>query len=138
MVSSRVFDAPREAVFGAFLDPATLARWWGPDGFSSTIQVFDPRPGGTWKLVMHAPNGTDYHNESVFVEVTPPELVVFDHLEPVHRFRMTMQFDKHEGGTLVTWRMRFDVPAECERVRAFVTPANEQNFDRLAGILKGG
>lgn len=135
IVSTRVFDAPRERVFRAFGDPEQLKRWWGPAGFTNTLEAFDPRPGGAWRLVMHGPDGTDYHNESVFTEVVEPARVVFDHLEPVHRFRMTMTFDDEAGKTRLTWRMRFEFAEEAERVRGFVAAANEQNFDRLADHL---
>lgn len=53
IVSARLFAAPREAVFRAFADPGLLARWWGPEGFTSTFHEFDPRPGGTrltWRV----------------------------------------------------------------------------------------
>ena len=66
IVSTRTFAAPRERVFEAFSDPTQLARWWGPKGFTNTIHEFDLRPGGMWRLVMHAPNGADYANESRF------------------------------------------------------------------------
>ena len=131
VVSTRVFDAPRDQVFAAFRDPAHLAQWWGPSGFTNTIHAFDLRPGGAWRLTMRGPDGTDYPNESVFTEVAEPERVAFEHLEPVHRFRMTMAFADEGGKTRVTWRMRFDTAEECARVRALVVPANEQNFDRL-------
>ena len=49
-VHSRLIDAPRERVFKAFSDPVHLARWWGPNGFTSTVHEFDLRPGGTWRL----------------------------------------------------------------------------------------
>jgi uncharacterized protein YndB with AHSA1/START domain len=134
VVTSRLFDAPPERVFEAFRDPDRLARWWGPDGFTNTIHEFDPRPGGAWRLTMHGPDGTDYLNESVFVEVAP-ERIVFDHLEPVHKFRMTITLGEHGGKTNATWRMHFDSAEECARVRAFVADANEQNFNRLAEEL---
>ena len=57
------------------------------NGFTNTIEEFDLRPGGTWRLVMHGPDWTDYHNVSGFVEVVPAERIVYDHLEPIHRFR---------------------------------------------------
>jgi uncharacterized protein YndB with AHSA1/START domain len=135
IVSTRVFDAPRDRVFEAFSDPDRLARWWGPTGFTNTIHEFDLRPGGAWRVAMHGPDGTDYHNESVFVEVVRPERVVFQHQEPVHRFRMTITFDEHGGRTTLTWRMRFDSAEEYARVKSFVAEANEQNFDRLAEEL---
>lgn len=46
ILTVREFDAPRERVFEAFTDPARLARWWGPKGFTNTFQEFDLRPGG--------------------------------------------------------------------------------------------
>jgi len=134
-VSTRVLDAPRERVFRAFSDPRVLARWWGPDGFTSTFQEFDFRPGGAWRFVMHGPDGTDYRNESGFIEVVSPERIVLEHLRPMHRFLMTMTFAEEAGKTRLTWRMEFESVAELERVRAFIPGANEQNFDRLQAQL---
>jgi uncharacterized protein YndB with AHSA1/START domain len=131
IVSARLMDAPRERVFRACSDPRHLARWWGPAGFTNTFQECDPRPGGAWRFVMHGPDGTDYRNESRFVEVAPPLRLVIEHIRPMHRFLLTMTFADEGGKTRLTWRMRFDSAAEVERVRPFVPAANEQNLDRL-------
>jgi uncharacterized protein YndB with AHSA1/START domain len=136
IVSTRLFDAPRELVFAAFSDPERLKHWWGPNGFTNTISAFDLRPDGVWKLVMRGPDGTDYHNESIFVEVVKPERIVFDHQKPIHWFRMTMAFTDEGGKTRLTWRMRFESKEELDKVRNFIPTANEQNFDRLAEHLK--
>ncbi len=130
-VCSRVFDFPQEQVFRAFSDPEQLAKWWGPDGFTNTILKFDFRVDGDWHLTMHGPDGTDYRNESVFVEISEPKRIVFDHLRTMHRFLMTMTYFEFEGKTRLTWRQRFESPEEWEKVKAFVPAANEQNFDRL-------
>jgi len=62
--------------------------------------------------------------------------IVLTHLEPGHRFRMTMTFDALDpAGTRLTWRMAFDSAAEVERVGAMVAACNEQNFDRLQAEL---
>jgi len=47
-VISRVFDAPRDLVFGMWTDPNRnhLAQWWGPNGFTTTTSAFAARPGG--------------------------------------------------------------------------------------------
>ncbi len=107
----------RSRVFQAFGNPNELKHWWGPTGFTNTIQEFDLRPGGVWRLVMHGFDGTDYHNESVFTEVVTPERVVFEHREPVHRFRMTMTFLEQGGKTRLTWCMRFESKEEFEKAR---------------------
>lgn len=131
IISGRDLAAPPEDVFRAFSDPTRLARWWGPAGFTNVIHEFDLRPGGRWRLTMTGPDGTAYHNESRFIAIEPPERIVFVHEDPVHRFQMTMTCAGHAGGTRLTWRMQFDAVAEADRVRPFVTAANEQNFDRL-------
>ena len=135
IVSTRVFDAPRERVFKAFSDANHLTQWWGPKGFTNTIHEFDLKPGGHWRLVMHGPDGANYENESVFVEVVKLERIVFKHLEPVHSFQMTMIFNEQEGKTKLTWRMLFDSLDECSKVRDIIIQANQQNFDRLGAHL---
>ncbi len=132
IISRRAFAVSRERLFAAFRDPASLATWWGPAGFTNTIHTFDFRPGGEWRLTLHAPDGTSYLNESRFTAIEAPSRIVFVHEEPVHRFEMTISFEPHPpAGTLVTWRMRFDDAAEAARLRTFIAAANEQNFDRL-------
>ena len=131
-VHSRVVDAPRSRVFRAFAEPKHLAHWWGPNGFTSTFETFEFRPGGAWRFVMHGPDGTDYPNESVFLEVVAPERVVFEHLSEGHHFVMTITFSEHGSQTLVGWRQVFDTAAHRERIAKVVVEANEQNLDRLA------
>ena len=73
IVAARVFDAPRELVFDAWTDPEHVAQWWGPNGFTNTIHEMDVRPGGVWRFVMHGPDGVDYNNKIVYIEVVKPE-----------------------------------------------------------------
>lgn len=136
IVNSRVFDAPRAAVFDAFADPALLAQWWGPEGFSNTFQHFDFRVGGAWRFVMHGPDETEFHNVSEFLDIVPAEKIALVHLEPIHRFELTMTYTDASGGrTQLTWRMVFPRTPENERLERFLHGANEQNFDRLAAVL---
>lgn len=46
IVSTRIINAPREVVFNAFSDPEQLKHWWGPEGFTNTIEQFEFCPGG--------------------------------------------------------------------------------------------
>lgn len=135
IVTSRVIDAPREAVFRAWTDPGKLARWWGPEGFTNTFQEFDLKPGGNWRFVMKAPDGAEYPNESVFLEVAEPERFVFRHLEPVHEFVSTSVFEDLDGRTRLTWTMVFQTADEVARVGPYIVQANEQNLDRLESVL---
>jgi uncharacterized protein YndB with AHSA1/START domain len=134
LVSSRSFPFLREAVFEAFRNPARLAQWWGPAGFTNTIHEFDLRPGGRFRLTLHGPDGSDYENDKEFLEVLAPERVVFRHLQPMHSFTMTMTWAEDAGGTRLTWLMSFD--SIRDEVHGFIAKANEENFDRLESHLK--
>jgi uncharacterized protein YndB with AHSA1/START domain len=136
LVTSRVINAPRELVFKAFAEPTHLAEWWGPNGFTNTIHEFNLRPGGAWRFVMHGPDGVNYPNESIFVEVAAPECVVFKHVSRP-QFEMTITFTKEGNNTVVGWRQVFNTAAECQGIAKFAVEANEQNLDRLASqVLK--
>jgi uncharacterized protein YndB with AHSA1/START domain len=135
IVNSRWFAAAPAVCFRAFGDPTQLARWWGPAGFTNTIPEFDFHPGGRWRLVMRGPDGTDYPNESEFLEIVPDQFIAFLHLGPMHRYWLRMRYAPENHGTRLTWRMRFATVAEFTRVKDFVQAANEQNFDRLAACL---
>jgi uncharacterized protein YndB with AHSA1/START domain len=78
MTTVRTVAAPRELVFKAWTDPALLAQWWGPCGFSTTMKKWVPRTGGEILLEMNAPNGVVYPMGGKFVEVKSPERVVFE------------------------------------------------------------
>jgi uncharacterized protein YndB with AHSA1/START domain len=134
IVTARLIDAPRERVFEAFADPDRLTRWWGPKGFTSTFREFDLRPGGYWRFVLHGPNGADYQNESVFVEIVKPERIVLDHVSPP-QFQLTLTLDDQAGETAIGWRMRIETAEQCAKVKIFAVDANEQNLDRLEAEL---
>lgn len=131
-VHSRLIDAPQERVFRAFADPVHLARWWGPNGFSSTFELFELRQDGRWRFTMHGPDGTNYPNESVFREIAAPQRVVLEHLSEGHHFFLTITFAARGNQTLVGWRQVFDTAAHRNSIAAFVVEANEQNLNRLA------
>ncbi|UUZ82506.1 SRPBCC family protein [Paenibacillus sp. P26] len=135
VISIREFDVPRELVFRAWTTPDLLARWWGPHGFTNTFHECDLRPGGTWDFTMHGPDGKDYPNRSVFVEIVPNERIVLDHLS-APQFRVTVAFDDLGGRTKVTFRQTFQVKEQFEQVRERCMEGNEQNFDRLGELLQ--
>jgi len=131
IISTRVIDSPPDVVFKAFSDPENLKLWWGPKGFTNTIEQFEFKPGGTWKYIMHGSDGTDYHNCSEFKEIIEGEKVVFIHHKPMHRFDMTLGFEAIGNKTKFSFTMKFEEKSEVEKIEQFVVPANEENFDRL-------
>lgn len=120
IVQSRLFDAPRELVFAAFTNPEHISNWWGPRGFTTTTHEIDFRPGGTWRFVMHGPDGTDYLNKIVYREIVKPERLVYAHAgegdtADIH-FSVTVTFEEQGDKTLLTMRSLFDTAAARNRV----------------------
>lgn len=76
---ARVLDAPRGLVWRAWTDPAYMAQWFGPRGFTATCEL-DVRVGGNLRIIMHGPDGNDYPMNGVFTEVVPPERLVFSNI----------------------------------------------------------
>lgn len=126
-----LIPADPQAVYAALEAPARLARWWGPDGFRNTFEVCEFRTGGAWRFTMHGPDGTDYPNQSQFVEVVPGRRVVIQHIN-APRFVLTLELAPEGAGTRVQWTQVFEDPALAQAMRSFVEPANAQNLQRLA------
>lgn len=74
---TRIFDAPRELVFRAWTEPAHLARWWGPRGYTLPSCQLDLRPGGAYSFEMHAPDGAIRIWHGVVREIVKPERIVW-------------------------------------------------------------
>jgi uncharacterized protein YndB with AHSA1/START domain len=127
--------APDE-VYAAFADPVRLAKWWGPKDFRNTFEIFEFKVGGNWKFIMHGPDGTDYRNESVFLNLEPGKKIVIQHMSPPH-FTLTVSLLPDETGTKILWIGVFEDPKVLAAVRHFAEPGNEQNLDRLHMHLCG-
>ena len=52
---TREFDAPRELVFRAHVDPDLLVQWLGPRELTMTVDRYEARDGGTYRYVHHTP-----------------------------------------------------------------------------------
>ena len=137
----RVFEAPRELVFDVWTRPEHVAAWWGPQGFTNTVESMDVRPGGEWRFVMHGPDGVDYPNRIVFREVARPERLVYEHRganEDEAPFLGTVSFAV-EGPTQtrLTMRTLFASAAIREMVRReyHAEEGGAQTLDRLGAYL---
>jgi uncharacterized protein YndB with AHSA1/START domain len=74
------YDAPRELLFECMTSAEHLSHFWGPTGMSTPLDsiVVEPRAGGRFETVMvNDETGDRYPTAAVFVEVTPPERIVW-------------------------------------------------------------
>jgi hypothetical protein len=128
--TSREIAATPDEIFAAFSDAVRLARWWGPNGFTNTFNIFEFKPGGRWSNTMHSPNGGSPLNESIFEVIQPPHKIVIRHLS-LPLYRLTVEILPSKNGSTVSWSQEFDDAEVARRIEKVVGPANEQNLDWL-------
>ncbi len=143
IIMSRVYDAPRPLVWEAMTQPRHVRQWWGGPGFSNPVCEMDLRPGGLWTHVMRFPDGKELHLNFVFLEVDPPQRLVWQHVghgrrqggPPTCLTTITLE----DLGARTCWRMvaRFNSLAEREAAVAmgFSRPIGASN-ERLTEYLK--
>lgn len=148
--ASRIVEAPPSAVYRAMVDPAALAAWLPPKGMHASIEVFDPREGGIYRVTLRyderAPNvhGKTSDDSDVvkgrFVELVPDERIVqavtFESDDPAFAGEMTMRWllDPVPEGTRVS--------IVCEDVPSGISAEDHQTglgstLDNLAAYLAG-
>jgi uncharacterized protein YndB with AHSA1/START domain len=120
LIISRLLNAPRELVWEVWTNPEHVKHWWGPDGFTNTISEMNVKKDGVWKLTMHGPDGRDYPNKIIFLEVLKPERIVYKHSDEDGTegvsFLTTITFEAHGNKTLLTMHGVFDTVEEYQRV----------------------
>jgi uncharacterized protein YndB with AHSA1/START domain len=71
LLLTRIIDAPREQVFKAWTEPKLLMQWFAPKPSTTPMAETDVRAGGTSLIVMSSPEGKEYPNHGVYLEVVP-------------------------------------------------------------------
>ena len=110
---SRIFDAPRDLVWRAWTDPDEAAIWWHPRGIETpreSVQI-DAHVGGRYSYTMIAPDGAEYPTTGVYLEITPPERLVFTWGSPGDDDAPVISIDLAEHGdsreqTLMTFHVQ--------------------------------
>ena len=76
LVLERVLDAPVEKVWRCWSDPKLLQQWFAPKPWTITAVDMDLRPGGRSNTVMRSPEGQEFPNAGVILEVVPERRIV--------------------------------------------------------------
>lgn len=140
---SRVFDAPPELVYRAFVDPDQLSEWFGPVGFSvppETVQI-DARPGGFQRFVMVSDEDESARSpvDATFTEVVENELLVaHQDVEGIPgvsgrvRFHLRLEFHEEAGGKT---RLELRQGPYTEQLGNDATAGWESSFTKLDSLL---
>lgn len=121
LVLTRIIDAPREKLFKAWTEPELVKQWFAPLPWTTSAAELDVRPGGTAMVVMRDPDGNEYPNPGVYLEVVENERLVFTDAftkawEPSEKPFMTaiVTFEDMGGKTRYTARARHWTVADRE------------------------
>jgi uncharacterized protein YndB with AHSA1/START domain len=142
MVFTQTFDAPRARVFSIMHDPAHIPNWWGPRYLRTVVETMDFRPGGKWRFLQYAPDGTVHAFNGEYVEIVVPERVVstFEY-EPWsgHVSHVTHSLEERGGKTTLTSHHLFPNRADRDAMmNANAKQGYDESMERLTEILAAG
>ncbi len=143
IVMTRTFDAPRDLVFEALTKPEHIRQWWGWSHWTMFRCEVDLRPGGAYYYNARSPEGQEVPMTGVFLEVEPPERIVFTEIYDVAPFnqgepaRVTAILHDLGGQTRLT--LTSTLPSKEVRDAVLATGMADgagHSYDRLAELLK--
>ncbi|HYM94840.1 MAG TPA: SRPBCC domain-containing protein [Chitinophagaceae bacterium] len=136
LIINRVLNAPVELVWEVWTNTDHIKNWWGPNGFSNTINKMELARGGEWNLVMHGPDGKDYKNKSVFKKIVKYKKIVYEHISGP-KFTATIEFEKKGAQTHLKWHMLFATKEEfIQTVKTFKADEGlKQNVSKLEAYI---
>jgi uncharacterized protein YndB with AHSA1/START domain len=77
LVLTRLMNAPREKVYQCWTQEEHLVKWFAPKPWTTPFAKLDVRPGGTQQFTLRSPEGVDYPNSGVYLEVIPNRKLVW-------------------------------------------------------------
>lgn len=121
LVLTRLIAAPPAKVYAAWTTPELLVQWFVPRPWSVARAELDVRPGGRSLIVMRNPEGLEFPNPGVYLEVVPNRRLVFtdaytEAWQPSEKpfFTGIISFDEEAGGTRYTATARHWNAVDCE------------------------
>ncbi len=122
LVLTRLIDAPREKVFRCWTEPELMKKWFAPRPWTTSHVEVDLRPGGANLVVMRSPEGQEFPNPGIYLEVVKNEKLVFTDAytkawEPSEKPFMTavLTFEDEGGKTRYTARAKHWTVADREQ-----------------------
>jgi uncharacterized protein YndB with AHSA1/START domain len=140
IVITRTFDAPRDVVFEALTDPTVVAKWWGGPG-EVTVDQYEARHGGRWRLVSRDDDGNDWAFRGIYHDVTPSERVIYTfEFEgmPGHVALETVTLEEVDGKTkYVSTSVYQSIEDRDGMVQSGMETGAQAALDALAAIVEG-
>ena len=74
---TRLIDAPAEALWRCWTEPELIKQWFTPRPWTTPVVEVDVRPGGASYMLFQGPNGEEFPNRGVYLEVERNRRLVF-------------------------------------------------------------
>lgn len=120
---TREFDAPRELVFKAHIDPNLYVQWLGPRGYEMKLESFEPKSGGGYRYIHKDNEGNEYGFHGAFHVMTPERMV------------QTFEFEGYPGHVSLDCMTLEDLPGN--RTRITIQSVYQSVADR-DGMIQSG
>lgn len=121
LILTRMIDASPEKVFRAWTEPELLKQWFAPLPWTISNVESEVRAGGSSLVVMRSPEGAEFPNRGVYLEIVKNQRLVFtdayrEAWEPTEKPFMTviLTFEEVDGRTKYTARARHWTEADRE------------------------
>lgn len=136
MVLTRTFDAPVELVFQAWASGEAIKRWWGPKVFTCPEATCDFREGGSYRIVMRAPDGTAHPVSGIYREIIPNRRIVMNAvIEQLAGLEVNLTVDFVADGDKTILTVRSDKP-DHEAAAKGQTQGWSETLEKLAAALR--
>lgn len=77
LVLTRVIDAAPEKLYRCWTDPELMKQWFCPRPWTAPVVEVDLRTGGGSYILMRGPDGQEFPNHGIYLEVVPNQKIVF-------------------------------------------------------------
>ncbi len=138
---TREFDAPRDLVFKAHIDPKLYVQWLGPRGYEMVLETFEPYSGGRYRYVHKDQNGNQFGFHGVFHEISEERMIQTFEFEGLpeggHVTLDTMRLESLPGNrTRVTIQSLFQSVADRDgMVQSGMERGVNEGYERLDEVL---
>ena len=120
---TREFDAPRELVYKAHIDPKLYVQWLGPHGYEMILEEFEPVNGGKYRYIHKDKDGNEYGFHGTFHELSIDNMV------------QTFEFEGYPGHVSLDCMTLEELPGN--RTRATIHSIFQSVSDR-DGMIQNG
>jgi uncharacterized protein YndB with AHSA1/START domain len=139
---TREFDAPRELVFKAHIDPELYVQWLGPHGYEMILESFEPVSGGKYRYIHKDKEGNEYGFHGTFHEMSEDLMIQTFEFEGLpergHVVLDTMRLEKLPGErTRITIQSVYQSVSDRDgMVQSGMESGVREGYERLDEVLE--